>query len=231
MGLSTAIRITIESLFAIFASSALHLSRCSSSLMILMTAGVALLSGCTSDPVTNSSVSVSSDGQAATKDAEEPPKSTKPTASSGSSDPISVPEPSPHEPVTATMVLQPATLTPGSDAILIVSVRIARAHFVHAPNIKPGEPWIPLEMKMSLPDGIEFAGDWQFPPGEKGSGDSPVYRDSVLLRRALRVRAIPPSSVASLSGELRYQACNDELCWPPRTIKLSAPFSIRVQAR
>ncbi len=128
------------------------------------------------------------------------------------------------------MKFRPESLSAGEAAELLVSVRIAPAHYVHAVN-NPGEPWVPLAMNVSLPDGVEFAEDWQLPTPEKGHGDALVYRNSVMLRRALRVGAKSAARDVRVSGKLRYQACNDELCWPTRTMVLSAPLSIREGAK
>jgi hypothetical protein len=145
-------------------------------------------------------------------------------------DQVSAAAPALEEPVTATMKFRPESLSAGEAAELLVAVRIAPAHYVHAAN-NPGEPWVPLAMNVSLPDGVEFSEDWQLPTPEKGHGDALVYRNSVLLRRALRVGAQFAPRNVRISGKLRYQACNDELCWPTRTMELSATLSIRDGAK
>jgi len=143
---------------------------------------------------------------------------------------VSAPEPSTQQPVTATMTIQPESLSVGETAEMLVSVRIEPAHYVHAIKNR-GEPWSPLAVKLTLPDEVEALGDWEFPKPEVGHGAAMVYRNSVLLRRALRIRRQPSARTLRISGELRYQACNEELCWPPRTLPLSATFSIRDQGR
>jgi hypothetical protein len=137
-------------------------------------------------------------------------------------DPPAVPEPSPSEPVKAVMACRPSGRF---RAELLVAVRIARAHYLHA-EADHGGTFTPLKIEAMLPPGVEFVGDWIFPTPE--AGRVPVYRTSVLLRRSLKITS-PPSS-REVTGVLRYQACNDELCWPPGKLELSAPLPIQAEA-
>jgi len=181
------------------------------------------LSGCSSSSATTKSANDQVDGTAESKGTRNHGQGGAATKEIGQ---VSTPDPSPDEPVTATMSIRPESLSAGEAGEILVSVRIAAVHYIHAAK-NPGEPWVPLAMNVSLPDGVEFSGDWQLPTPEKGHGDALVYRNSVLLRRALRVGPTSAPRDLRVSGELRYQACNDELCWPTRTMELSAPLLIR----
>jgi hypothetical protein len=125
-------------------------------------------------------------------------------------DPV-VPEPSPSEPVKAVMECRTEEL--------LVAVRIARAHYLHA-EADHGGTFTPLKIEATLPPGVEFIGDWVFPEPQKERGIA-IYRMNVLLKRKLKVI----SATAKVTGILRYQACNDELCWPPGKLELSAQLS------
>src|ERR1700722_4578628 len=83
-------------------------------------------------------------------------------------DQVSAAAPAPEEPVRATMKFRPESLSAGEAAELLVSVRIAPAHYVHAVN-NPGEPWVPMAMNVSLPDGVEFAEDCNCRRPKKGT--------------------------------------------------------------
>jgi hypothetical protein len=138
-------------------------------------------------------------------------------------DPI-VPDPSPSEPVKAVMACR---TTDNGTAELLVAVRIAGAHYLHA-EADHGGRFTPLKIEAMLPPGVEFVGDWSFPAPEKERGIA-VYRTSVLLKQTLKLIA-PPKGSPKVTGMLRYQACNDELCWPPGKLELSAPLSIQAEA-
>jgi DsbC/DsbD-like thiol-disulfide interchange protein len=113
---------------------------------------------------------------------------------------------------------------------MVVDIRIASAHFIHAQD-EAGAPFVPLAASASLPQGLEPVGDWQFPTPEKGRGTALVYRDSVLLRRSLRVRPSAAPQTLTVACEVEYQVCTDELCWPKGKLELSAPILIQSHAR
>jgi Disulphide bond corrector protein DsbC len=143
---------------------------------------------------------------------------------------ISVPDPSPTEPVTAVMTIQPKRASVGETVEVLVRIRIAGAHFIHAKG-DAGGPFVPVAVNTTLPEGVEPIGDWQVPTPEKGHGNSPVYRNSVLLRRSLKIVSSSAPETLTVIGELQYQVCTDELCWPQGKLKLSAPLMIQSQPR
>jgi hypothetical protein len=143
---------------------------------------------------------------------------------------ISAADPSLSDPVTATMQVRPPTATAGETVELLVYVRIAGGHYVHGPSSTEG-PFKPIAVDMDLPDALEAIGDWGFPHPEKALSGEPIYRDSLLLRRSLRVRSNAQPQTAIVDAELHYQACNDELCWPPRKLSLSATCEIQSERR
>jgi hypothetical protein len=126
------------------------------------------------------------------------------------------------------MACHPVDLRAGATAELLVAVRIARAHYLHA-EADHGGTFTPLKIEATLPPGVEFVGNWIFPSPIAGRAGVPIYRDSVLLKRSLKITSLPPQTL-NVSGVLRYQACNDELCWPPGRLELSAPLSIPREA-
>lgn len=137
---------------------------------------------------------------------------------------LSAADPSPSNPVTASMVIRPTEAGAGDTVELVVQVRIAGAHYVHA---RPHETFTPVAMNLELPAGLEAVGDWEFPTPEKANGNDSVYRNSVQLRRSLKVLPNTLLKMMTVSGELRYQVCNDEVCWPPDTLELSTSFAIK----
>jgi hypothetical protein len=139
----------------------------------------------------------------------------------------SVPEPTPSEPVKAAMALRPTKISPGMAGELLVAVRIARAHYLHA-EADHGGTFTPLKIEATLPPGVEFVGDWSFPAPEKGRNGVPIYRTSVLLRRTVKFTSA--SQTLGATAMLRYQACNEELCWPPGKLVLSVPLPMQAEA-
>lgn len=188
---------------------------------------VGLLSGCGADTAATPTAAGRTSRSSESFDV---PKRSEASAPTGDSDEPSVPDPSPSEPVTAVMTLRPASVSAGETFELLVSVRIAGGHFVHTGD-DPRETFVPLGMDLTLPEGVDALGDWQLPTPDLGRGNDLVYRKSVELRRSLKVASTAPAQSLVITGALRYQACNDELCWPPGKLELSVPLIIRSPAR
>jgi Disulphide bond corrector protein DsbC len=89
----------------------------------------------------------------------------------------------------------------------------------HINSHKPkDELLIPTELK--LDSGSFHIADEQYPPGSRfrlqvgGGEDLDVYQGE--FRVAMRIAA--PKGDSTLSGSLRYQACDNAACFPPRTL-------------
>ncbi|MBA2524463.1 MAG: protein-disulfide reductase DsbD N-terminal domain-containing protein [Pyrinomonadaceae bacterium] len=54
-----------------------------------------------------------------------------------------------------------------------------------------------------------------------------VYEGKVTMRFNVIVDAIVGSGSFELKGRLRYQSCNDELCFPPQTREVKIPLTIK----
>lgn len=141
-----------------------------------------------------------------------------------------VPDPTSGEPVTAAMAVRPERASAGETVELIVYVRIAKAHYLHAP-VDSDDHFLAVAMEDMLPEGVEAAGAWKLPPPEVGTGTSLVYRDSLIVRRQLRVSPRVAPQTLLLSGGFHYQACTDDLCWPPGMVEVSVPLVIQAKGR
>ena len=143
---------------------------------------------------------------------------------------VPVPEPSRSEPVKAAMRIHPASVSAGGTVEILVAIRVARAHYLHATS-GSGDKFTPLGIDVTLPAGVEAIKEWEFPAPKTGRSGAPEYRDALLLKRLLTVSSTLPPQTMLFDGVLRYQACTDELCWPPGRMKLSAPLLIRPKPR
>jgi DsbC/DsbD-like thiol-disulfide interchange protein len=75
--------------------------------------------------------------------------------------------------------------------------------------------------KLEYPTGHEFA--LSFAPQEKMS----VYEGDVSIQIPLMVSKSAKSGAYQLNGTLTYQACNDNSCFPPKTIPLTLNLTIK----
>jgi hypothetical protein len=80
------------------------------------------------------------------------------------------------------------------------------------PEVKPGKPVYPA--------GHDFA--LTFSPQEKLS----VYSGEVTVKVPLTASKPLQAGTHVLRGELKYQACDDRSCFPPKTLALEIPVKV-----
>jgi hypothetical protein len=54
-----------------------------------------------------------------------------------------------------------------------------------------------------------------------------VFQGDIKTAAKVKVPATVPAGMSHLNGKLRYQACNDRMCLPPRTLTIKVPVEIR----
>ena len=54
----------------------------------------------------------------------------------------------------------------------------------------------------------------------------PVFSGRFELVTRFKVAASVPPGLVNLPGKLRYQACNDRMCLPPKTLDFTLPVSV-----
>ncbi len=54
-----------------------------------------------------------------------------------------------------------------------------------------------------------------------------VFTGSFVIVTRLQAAPDAPAGAGTLAGKLRYQACNDKMCLPPRTLEVRLPYEIR----
>ena len=129
--------------------------------------------------------------------------------------------PSDSEPVTAVMQAIPSQVAPGGTFELTVRVAIASAHHVYA-RVPDGSPFTATALTLRLPPGVEALGDWSCSEPARSPSGELVYTGSAWFRRRFRVVSGPPRGMPGIEAGLSYQACTEELCWPPRVLPLTA---------
>lgn len=55
----------------------------------------------------------------------------------------------------------------------------------------------------------------------------PVFSGKFELLTRFKVPASTQPGLVNIPGKLRYQACNDRMCLPPKTIDITLPVSVR----
>lgn len=89
---------------------------------------------------------------------------------------------------------------------------------------------IPTTVKIDAPDGVRV-GAVSFPRGKVQKlsfSNEPLslYEGRPVLRFTVTFPANYRAGVAELRAKVRYQACNNEICYPPTTREITMPIAV-----
>jgi len=122
------------------------------------------------------------------------------------------------------------SLQPGQKLNLAVTADIDSGWHVYAFPQPPGSPVIATEV--TVPDGqaLALSGEIKPPPAKSQMDptvgkETTIYENSVAFDLPLKV-ARKAQGKQNLEVDVRYQACNNRMCLPPRTDKLTLPVDI-----
>jgi DsbC/DsbD-like thiol-disulfide interchange protein len=116
---------------------------------------------------------------------------------------------------------------PGQHVTLTLDLDLYPGMHVYAPGV---EGYIPIDWKMEDSAGATVKAP-VFPPSKKlflqAVGETvPAYQGHFRLTREITVSQPGP---VSISGSLRYQACDDRVCYIPQTLPLKWTFQKAAQ--
>jgi thiol:disulfide interchange protein len=104
-----------------------------------------------------------------------------------------------------------------------LALQLTIAEGLHAQANHPRDASaIPMRLSIDTPDGVSYQ-DVAFPPSIdfriQGFDElAPVFTGKVVVGARVAIAADHPLGPLSLPAHLRYQACDDKLCYPPKTI-------------
>lgn len=118
----------------------------------------------------------------------------------------------------------------GGAAETFVRLTVARGYHISA-NPATLSYQIATQINVEPRDGIT-AGQPVYPPSvmKKFSFEPQpfaVYEDEVVIQIPLRVEASAAKGAHTLPAKVRVQACDDQACYPPRTINTSIPVTVK----
>jgi DsbC/DsbD-like thiol-disulfide interchange protein len=113
-----------------------------------------------------------------------------------------------------------------------VALRLSMRPGYHANSDKPSEDYlIPMRLTWDSKGPVEAA-EIVYPKAKMQKFEftekpiSVVDGDFEIVTRLRRAPNAMPGP-AFLSGKLRYQACNDKMCFPPKTIDVKVPLLVQ----
>ncbi len=127
-----------------------------------------------------------------------------------------------------TYAAEPAIVAAGKRAVVEVHLVVADGYHVNS-HVPKSELLIPTAAKLEPQDAAVRMEPVEYPRGMSYSfATDPgevldVYSGAVVLR----VPVIAAAGDHVLKGTLRYQACDQKACYPPKTLVLAVPFTAR----
>jgi peroxiredoxin len=121
-----------------------------------------------------------------------------------------------------------AILAPGRRTSLVVEIELKPKMHVYAPGVEGG--YISVDWK--VPNSPSWtAQKVQFPPSRKVRLDAidetvPVYEGRARFVRDLVVGTKAAAGSITVEGSFSYQACDDRMCYVPRTVPLKWTFRV-----
>ena len=139
----------------------------------------------------------------------------------------SAPAFSQEAPIVAIIPAEPVSIARGQTAQVTVTATIRKGFHIQA-NPAADEFLIPTSLTVKAGDGL-VPGTPVYPPGRpyklQGSTDDLLtYEDEVIISLPVTATAAAPNG--ELTGELRFQPCDDRRCFFPRTVPVVIPVKI-----
>lgn len=127
-------------------------------------------------------------------------------------------------------IAPPAKVTAKAGATVEINVTAQLRNGYHCNSNTPSEDYL-IPLKLTWTPGPLEPAEVVYPKAhmEKYSfSDVPlsVYTGDFVIATKFKVAASANPGTAFLSGKLRYQACNDRMCLPPKTIDVSVPVDV-----
>lgn len=130
--------------------------------------------------------------------------------------------------VTTAASVAPKAVAPGGQGKLTITLTIVAGAHVNAHKL-PDQDFIPTNFVPAGADGIKFAAA-KYPAGHSvttaGIAEL-VYEGSAKIVIPFTVAKTAKSGSQKIGGSLTFQACNTSVCFPPKTVSLDAPLTIK----
>jgi hypothetical protein len=138
---------------------------------------------------------------------------------------IQVPAPSGTNRVTAAALIDPGTARSGDAVKVRIKLRIKSGHWIYALE-NSGSHSLPTELIIPSELPLRAKGPWRGPEPKSKTDGSKTYAGEVVFERGFVVGAVEEKKTVKLPITIKYQVCNEALCWPPATISLEPSLTV-----
>ncbi len=122
---------------------------------------------------------------------------------------------------------EPQTVAAGKSAVLALRFRVVQGFHVNSHTPK-SELLIPTALKLDPAAGVK-AGELEYPAGHlySFSFDPSEKLDVYAGDFTVKLPVVAAAGEHTLAGTLRYQACDNASCYPPKTLPVQVPFTAK----
>lgn len=125
---------------------------------------------------------------------------------------------------------QPQKVAGKRTAAVTTKIPVAIQEGFHVNSNTPSDEYlIPLKVTWTSLGALE-GGQVSYPKAEKitvGEQSLSVFTGKFDLTVDFKVSAKAPAGPGVASGKLGYQACNDKMCFPPKSIEINVPYQVQ----
>jgi hypothetical protein len=127
-------------------------------------------------------------------------------------------------------VVEPQKLTAKRTGVMEQQLKLQLKAGYHVNSNKPADEYL-IPLRLTWVDGPLEAAEVQYPKPkfekyEFSEKPLSVYDGEFDLVTKFKVKAGTAPGPAQQAGKLRYQACNDKMCLPPKTIEVKLPVLV-----
>ena len=127
---------------------------------------------------------------------------------------------------------QPAKVAGKRNAAVQTRIPLSILAGFHINSNTPSDEYlIPLTLTWTSLGALE-GGQVTFPKASSEKydfSDKPlsVYTGNIELTASFKVSANAPAGPGVAAGKVRYQACNNKACFPPKTVDVNVPYQVQ----
>jgi hypothetical protein len=107
---------------------------------------------------------------------------------------------------------------------IVVRLRLATGYHIYGTD-EVKAPFQATSLELKLPEGFYATAPWSAPPSET-SNSGPIFNNSIVFRRWVNGPPNTPPGQYPVGVEVRYQACNQDVCFPPSQTEVRAMLTI-----
>jgi thiol:disulfide interchange protein DsbD len=127
-------------------------------------------------------------------------------------------------------VASPAKVSAKAGSAVEAKLQVELRNGYHCNSDKPSDDYL-IPLKLTWAPGVLQAGEVVYPKPQMEKytfSEKPlsVYTGGFEIVTKFKAAAGAPAGLAMLTAKLRYQACTERMCLPPKTVDVSLPVEI-----